>query len=602
MSLQKELQKVQFSSFPEIYQSFAKLSEKYGNLPAESIISAFARIGKSTETSFDNNPYLQNKRAKGISSLPIDFTKDEVAEMIRNPYQNEKPLRQVAHGIEYTAYPMFHVRKTYQELLTYHNYVVPAFNDKNDSKNKDFWREWRLVDNIRSEMEIKSCAHKIVGQALVEGKVFYMPRVSVDKSHNKVNYSFLQQLPSDWVKIVGFNNISGYTLAFNLFYFLQPGTNVYQYGNLFMPYMRQFREVLKEPTATTERTYIYATKKPSIDLYKFRKMTETEDLLGNPEVYSQNGSWFYWVTLPIDKVFTFEVDDVSPAVVSPFTGLMLSMVQIAQYENIQLSLVQNPLTSLLTGEIPYRDDSSAAIEDVYKLSNSGRNLFTTLWYQMLAENNTGGIGIYMAPLANMQLHTLAEAPSAIGISSAGYEYTIDKAGLTGIIPHGDTARAGVAQISYAIESKFAEKIYCQFEKMMKVIYQSLNLKYEWKFVMFGNLKEDSEKLQTSLKGMTMGILPDTITYLALQDKSILDDLAISKAVIDSGIMDLRQPLITSYSAKNTSELPPTTSNKTKENEPTSNEGEAKKLLNPGGRPSSDGKATSEGQESDIDTE
>ena len=50
----------------------------------------------------------------------------------------------------------------------------------------------------------------------------------VDKSHNEVCHAFMQQLPSDWVKIVGFNNKSKYTVAFNLFYFLQPGTNPLQ--------------------------------------------------------------------------------------------------------------------------------------------------------------------------------------------------------------------------------------------------------------------------------------------------------------------------------------------------------------------------------------
>lgn len=72
----------------------------------------------------------------------------------------------------------------------------------------------------------------MAGQALQEGKVFYHPRVKVDKSHNQVDYAFMQQMPSDWVKIVGFNNVSKYTVSFNLFYFLQPGTAQSSSGNL----------------------------------------------------------------------------------------------------------------------------------------------------------------------------------------------------------------------------------------------------------------------------------------------------------------------------------------------------------------------------------
>ena len=103
--------------------------------------------------------------------------------------------------------------------------------------------------------------------------------------------------------------------------------------------------------------------------------------------------------------------------------------------------------------------------------------------------------------------------------------------------------------------------------------------------MFGDLATDPELEEGARKGMTLGILPDTILYNALHDRSILDDMAVSFAVAESGIMDARLPLVTSYSAKNPdSALPP----------------EAKHELNPGGRPDSGGKATSEGQEQDID--
>ena len=80
-------------------------------------------------------------------------------------------------------------------------------------------REWKLLEKLRTEFDITHFAHEVAGQALQEGKVFYYARYSVDKSHNKINYAFMQQLPSDWIKIVGFNNKSKYTLAFNMMYY-----------------------------------------------------------------------------------------------------------------------------------------------------------------------------------------------------------------------------------------------------------------------------------------------------------------------------------------------------------------------------------------------
>ena len=66
--------------------------------------------------------------------------------------------------------------------------------------------------------------------------------------------------------------------------------------------------------------------------------------------------------------------------------------------------------------------------------------------------------------------------------------------------------------------------------------------------------------------------------------SLLDDRCISGAILESGLLDLRIPLVSSYSAKqNESGLPP----------------QAAHDLDPGGRPKSEG-VTSEGQEGDLD--
>lgn len=593
-NLNQALQEVQFAPFPEIFDRFRKLSKEYGGLPVGNLVSAFTR---ATGNKFEfNNPYIQNRRVKKISSLPENYSKDKVGEMLLSPDTNEQDLRQVEHGLEFTAYPLLHTRKMYQDLLTYHSYVAPQMLEKGDEKAPGLWREWRLLEKLRRELVPKSWAHQMAGQALQEGKVFYHPRVKVDKSHNQVDYAFLQQMPSDWVKIVGFNNVSKYTVSFNLFYFLQPGTAPEQFGNLFIPYLEGFRQVVNPVGSGTERGVVYASK-TRVDLGAYERLRKNKrNLAGDPDVYYQNGRWFYWVTLPVDQVFPFEVDDAWRTVVSPFAGLFLNLIQLAQYEQVQLEIVQNPLISLVTGEIPYRDDQDASTSDPYKLSNAGRQLFEALWYNMLAENNTSGIGLFMAPLENMTMHTLAEAPGAMQISSNGYEYTMAKAGLSGIIPTGSEARAGMAQISLHIESKFAQGIYECFERMMAAIIDRMNLKYDWRFHMFGDLATDKELEESLRKDMTLGILPATIQYLALRDMSLLDDLCLSRVVRESEILDMRLPLVSTYSAKQSdSNLPPQGKG---DNGGAAQETSAHEL-DPGGRPKSEG-VTSEGQEGDLD--
>ena len=585
-----ELRSVRYKSYQEIYDKMRELSDEYSNIPYDRLVSVF---GGASEwgSALSANPYIQNRRVKAISTAPAGHTKDEVAEMLQTPEGNELGLRQVERALEYSAYPMFHTRKVYQDLLTYHSYIAPNLPDDSAIGKDDFWREWKLLEKLKKTLDIKNVAHQIAGQALQSGKVFYTPRVSIDKSHNKINYAFIQQIPTDWTKIVGFNNKSKYTLAFNLFYFTQPGTDYRQFGDLFVPYIDEFSDFAESVRGVkAPSNYIFAA------MDKVRKHSRNN---AAPDAYYQNGRWYYWVVLPIDKVFTFEVDDANRTVAPPFTGLFIDMIQLAAYEAIQLQLVQNPLIAVLTGEIPYYDAKDMRLSDTYKLSPSGRDLFQAYWYQMLAESNTSGIGIFSAPFQNMQMHQLAEAPSAMNISSNGYAYTIAKAGLSGIVPANNDTRAGLAQISLQIESKFAAQVYGGIERMMSCMFESFNLKYEWEFRMFGDMASDKDKEEQAQKAMTLGILPASIIYNALHDRSILDDIAWSTAIKKAGILDLRIPLTSSYSAQPNNGNGGESSNQKKETSQA--EQIAAHEINKGGRPSSDGIASSDGQEADQDS-
>lgn len=515
-------------------------------MPTTSIMQAYGRA--------TNNPWIQNRRVKQISSLPAEYSKDDVAQAIQSPGEHEKMLRETHHALEATAYPMLKIRKVYTDILTYRYYTSPHYITEEDAKAKDFQREMQLLDKFNHAIDPKATAHKMAGQALQEGKIFYTIRYDVDKPRNKVNYVFPQQLPSNWVKVIGFNNISGYTVSFNMFYFMQPGTDWKQFGDLFEPYINDFDAVKEKKKGKI----VYASQQWGINMEKLNELRENKTLAGNPDVFEQNGRFAYWVTLPVERVFVFEIDDTNPFACSPMTGLYLAMQAIAQYEQVQLELVQNPLISVMTGEIPYSNDNGARMDDQYKLSNGGRELFEMLWYQMLAENNTSGIGLYLAPANNLTLHQLTEAPSATQISTNGYAYTVEKSGLAGLIPISDNPRAGTVNISIQIEARYCLRIYQQFEKMMNFLYSQLNLKYQWRFHMFGDIYNDEKMRAEMQKAMTLGLLPDLYMYNALLDRSLLDDMSMSAAIKASGILDQRLPLISSYTAKSRNpNIPPT---------------------------------------------
>lgn len=543
-------------SYTEILKRFNEIATKYSSVIAsDAFYGIFSRAGQA----FANQPQIQNRRIKSISSLPVDFTKEEIGEMLRNPYSSEQPLRQTSDILRYTAYPYFKIGKTYQDIPTYRHFVKPLYIGKEEAKSKEFLREATLLDKFSKTLMPEKCAHKIAGQIVNQGKVFYTLRASVDKVHNQVNYAFMQQLPEDWCYIIGFNNISGYTVSFNMMYFLQPGTDYTQFGDLFTPYMYDFERIFKPKEQTK---YVYASKRPTIKtdegVFEIYPENRNPNGYGNPNVFMQNGTWMYYVTLPIDKVWVYELDDTTGAVVPPLSGLMLTYAQQSDYEAAQLSLLLNPLIKIFTGEIPYFENNGATTEDGYMLSLGGRALFENFFNTLMAQNNTGGTAFFSAPVKNIKSHDYAESANANDISESFNRYGMEKAGLSSIIPVAEDVKAAQVEASTKIESRYVTStLYPQFSRMMNHFYRSLNLKYEWSFEMFGTIFTEEKIRENALKGIANGDLSAHFVLSALDGCSWIDKISMMSVIKESGMLDMLIPPVTAYTMKQeTSNLPP----------------------------------------------
>ena len=574
---------VSSDSYSTLARGMMGLQKEFSDIPVEEAYRIFVSSGGYG--TLLTEPYVQNNRVKAYNTLPLEVSKEDLVNMVKEPNSHEKELRSVSATLAATTKTYDLIMQTYQDLLTYDWYVHPTYSPvKIDMETQK--RDLFLAEKIARSINPKRMGHEIVGKCVQYGKVFYTPRVSADKAHNKVNYAFLQQLPEDWCKIVGFNNGPGkYTVAFNLMYFLEPGTDWKQFGDLFEPYIEIFSEVVE-----SREKYVYSSEKKSfiINADKFNKL-KANKTIGNPEWYIVGSTYYYWVFLPAERVITFEISDRTDAVVPPNTGLMVSMLSIPNYEAAQMEIVLNPLTSIMTGEIPVYETKNIPNADPMAVSPSQRDLFERLWYNMLYRNNTSGIGLFAAPFKNMKLQTISDTVSNTDIATTAVADQVQKSGLAALIPSTNDPKVGVAQLSAMINANYPKIIYRTFEAMMDSIYESLNLKTPLRFEMFGDIFSRSDEIEAAKAGMTLGILNDTLKYNALNGLTILDDLAISDFVHGTGILDKRIPLISTYSAKQSEAgLPP----KGEHSDATLNP-EANKIINPAGRPPEDGSESSQ---------
>lgn len=536
-------------------ERFRELALSAAGLPVDNVYNAFMRAGYGMA----NLAPLQNQRVKALNPLPFDYTKTDLNGFLRSPTTSEKELRQIAEGLRWTTYPFQKIAKSYSDMLTFRHYEIPLNIDEQTANSPQFKREWRLVVNIVKAFMLRARGRTITHQALIQGKVFYTLRAMIDKVHNRVNTIFLQQLPSQYTQIIGFNNISKYTVSFDMMYFLQPGTDYTQYGDLFEPFINDFISIFEEPKQENPK-YIYASyqgRTANITVNGVTKPIYLDKVNakgnGNPRVFMQNGRWCYYVSLPIDKVWTFEIDMSTAIVASPFAGLFQTLSQQANYEAAQLSLIMNPLIKIFTGEIPYNDSDGATTEDDYKLSVAGKTMFEAFWNNLMSLTNTGGTAFYMAPVTNIKSHDYGEAANANDISSKFLNFEMSQTGLTAVVPVTDSPHQGVAEYSAKLEQEYPSAIYFTFKLMIEHFIKSLNLNYEWQVNIFGSIYSDDLTRANALKQIDKGDLSQHYILAALDDLSVLDRLSMSNVLIGSGLVDKLRPPETSYTMSKMSE-------------------------------------------------
>ena len=311
----------------------------------------------------------------------------------------------------------------------------------------------------------------------------------------------------------------------------------------------------EKPVEKPGRDYVYSSYRVNIQAKTRRGNREVNfypenvnpDSPGNPRVFQQNGTWAYYVSLPVERVWVYEIDDTTPAMISPLAGMMLTYAQQADFEEIQKTLYTNPLIKIFTGEIPYFNDEGTRTEDTFKLSIGGRMLFETLFSQLMAANNTAGTAFFMAPVENIKSHDFAESANANDISTTFNQYAGSKAGLAALIPVDKDIKAAQVEVARLIESRFSTAcIYPQFERMMNWIYSSLNLKYSWEFKIFGTIFTDEKARKDAEAEFARGDMSALFVISALDGVSWLDKISMLKAMDASGIMDMFKVPETAY--------------------------------------------------------
>lgn len=512
---------------------------------------------------YTNNPFIQNQRTKGISTKPVDKTRDNLEKALIDIDNNEQSLRQTSQSL-FSNYSLLKLNSMYPNILTYRNYFYPKYISNQEVKSKIYKEERKKISKWIDLLQPKRIFQEIVEKAQWEGKVVYYLRDSVAEGKNDFDYVYLQQIPSDYLKIVGWNTASKFTIMFDFTYFWQAGTTPEQFPPIFKKYYEELNGIV--PPAIRN-------KRPNPNAMPNNLSTDTE-------FYYRDNKWFYWRTLPIDECFTFSQSESNPYQLPNTIGLFLQAKDLQDYSYLQQQLLELPLSGVIMATLPMAKDSNGTIStDNYGIGTDAFSFFTEMFNQAAPR----GIQLFLSPATNQQFFKFDnDVVNNSSIVTNAIQQFNSVAGVSGLNSTTDKPNMAQVKTQQEIESGYAERFYKQFENCINIWWKNkLDLKFEWRFKIKGNRFNDSTTLGMVKDLVSLGqnyLMPELLSYF---DLSIDDAQSLQSDVIESKIYEKFQLVQSAY------------------NQTMQNNGQASVSLNKGGRPSanedtieSDGTATS----------
>ena len=478
---------------------------------------------------YNNNPYIQNQRVKRVSSQPFSSNRENLEKALKDIQNNEQLIRQTSASL-FANYPLLKLNNLYADILSYRWYPnsirVPLeqMKEMKYKKEKDFVNKWCKTLKPRQTFQ------NIVLKVQREGKVAYYMRDSVSENRKDVEYAYLQELPSDYIKIVGWNTASKFTVSFDFTYFWQAGTSPMQFPPIFQKYYKELNDTI--PPEYHNRPF-----KP-------------DSMPSDVDVYYNDNKWFYWRTLPLDECFVFSQDESQPYQVPNTAGLFLQAQDLQDYAFLQQELLQLPLSGGVFGTLPMATDSGGTVAtNNFGIDTDAFSFFTDMFNEIAPK----GMQLFMSPAKDFKFFKFeGDAINNSQIQMNALQQFNAVAGVAGINTTTDKPNMAQVKSQQIMEAAYVAKMYPQFESFVNTWWKNkLKLSYEWRFNIKGSKFEDVTDFTRVEKGLSMGqnyLLPEYASYFDLR----LEDVeAIQNEVISSGIYGKLEVV---QSAFNTKEL------------------------------------------------
>ena len=483
-------------------------------IPYTNFASAINRSKDELMNTFLQNPYIQNQRIKNSNSNVKLSSKTDIQHALLDPENNERKFRESSMALFYSNYIYSSLIRLSRDVPQFFNYVVPQYVTKEDISKADFKKEYKFVNKFVEAFNIPFTFKNVSMQIAQEGKCSYVFRTSYDKGKSEVDFALLQKLPPEYIKYTGYGSDSPLIVSFNFMMFLNPMYDISQWPQWFGDIWLDLQE--------TGAVDIKKSKngKPIINP---AKMT-------NPNYSFENidGSYFLYVELPQDLVYTFGTDFSHPLALPDYIGLFGDLAELDSYKWLQAQTLLTNITNILTAEVPVEKDAKGG-SDAAILSPE---VILGLEAEM-SSSVSSNIFPFFAPLQDFELHSVEHVPNAQDIYLSAVRNVISTAGVSGLVNTNEKPSiAAIKGEQYLFESR-VNYLSIQYEKFMNMIMdKQLGLKYDFKCSIWGGVysyRDELVQLKEMVKAGNKGFLPRLLSAYRMT----VDDYKAQYDYVDS---------------------------------------------------------------------
>lgn len=467
-----------------------------GNTSAVTVVSKWNQL----------NPFLQNQRIKNLYSSAKSYDKTNISEFLSNPGSFEPQLRSLGWANSSAQQIYYNILRRSSDIPCYNYFVIPElFENVNEYSNNLFKNEDRLLHEWLNVFNIPNTFKTIALEVKREGKSSYIFRNKFvgDGNNKSVAFTTLQKLPTEWVKITGKSQL-GYTVSFNMMYFLNIANSPEQFGDFMVNAWKDMVEkgVIEQKSNGIKSLNIEKSKNYYFE-YNGKMHYSTIEITQRK---GKEPNYLFWLQLPYDICYTFGSDNSQPWVAPDTMGLMLKLQELTDYGKLAGLIASTPLTAVLTGEIETIDNARAGKNEAKfdpQIIQGYQDMFNSV--------TSTNVEAWMWPAKNIKLQQLSSDVNSSEIISTATENFVESAGEGGLTI--TTSKPNVSQIVVARLLAASQQHYVtlQFEQVINfIIKHKLGFKYNWKINIWGDifsLENDKKYLKEVVASGNIALLP-----------------------------------------------------------------------------------------------